>query len=457
VPVGTALESDHVHVAAAFASDRMAVLPSKGGSQAHQVIPSGPPHESPAQPERAVVVPMAQRLAATGPRPEAGGANVGAGRHEPPSSPPPDRPREFTLDELLRVAAARGASTVYLVTRSRPMVRAEGDISVLDVGAGTPLEERDIARLLASAPEAARDAWQRGASAEWICDVADVGRVRCLTFRDHRGPGLIFRMIPPRAISADQLGLAPEVQALCTESDGLVLVTGPRLNGKSTLMTGLVDLINRTRSDHVITIESQIEFVHESQRSFVSQREVRGDEEASVSAIRSALREDPDVLFIGELTSGEVAAVALDAAESGRLVFASLPAPSTVAAVDRLLELLPADRAHARASIAASLRGVVAEVLVGRMRGGRVAAREVLLNTATVAALIQNAKTDQLPLAIENGRRHGMMPLNDVLAALVREGTVHVSEAYRKAFDKESLLAALRQEGVDTSFAEKIA
>jgi twitching motility protein PilT len=134
-----------------------------------------------------------------------------------------------------------------------------------------------------------------------------------------------------------------------------------------------------------------------------------------------------------------------------------LSAPTTAAAVGRMLELLPADRPPARALLAASLRGVVAEVLVGRIRGGRVAAREVLLNTAAVADLILEAKTDQLPLAIENGRRHGMMPLNDVLAAFVREGTVQVSEAYRKAFDKESLLAALRQEGVDTSFAEKIA
>jgi twitching motility protein PilT len=197
--------------------------------------------------------------------------------------------------------------------------------------------------------------------------------------------------------------------------------------------------------------------VHESRRSFISQREVAADDHAIVSAVRSAMREDPDVLFIGDLSSADVATVALDAAEAGRLVFASLPAPSTIAAVNRLLELVPADRSQARASLAASLRGVVAEIFVSRARGGRVAAHEVLLNTAAVADLIQEAKTDQLQLAMESGRRHGMMPLNDALTALVREGTVHVTEAYRKAFDKKSLLAALRQEGVDTSFAEKIA
>ena len=365
----------------------------------------------------------------------------------------------FSVEELLRVAAARGASTVYVVAQSQPMVRADGEINALDIGSGAPLSESDVNRLVLDlAPAAARDAWQRGESAEWMCDVADVGRVRCLTFREHRGPGLIFRMIPPRAISADQLGLTPAVQALCSQSDGLVLVTGPRASGKSTLMSAFVDLINRTRSDHVVTIESQIGFVHESRRSFVSQREVRGDGEAIVSAVRAALREDPDVMLIEDLRSPEIAAVALEAAESGRLVFGSLPAASTVPAIERFLELFPADRrAQAQSSLAGTLRGVVAQVLLRRSRGGRVAAREVLLNTPPVAALIEEGKTIQLPLAIESGRRHGMMPLNDALAGFVRDGTVHVTEAYLKAFDKEGLLSALKREGVDTSFAERLA
>jgi len=442
-PVALVFESEHVRdapvpIATPRESDRLPVL--VGHEQ--PVMASVPPREPDIPVERAVIVPLARRPV----------------RQAATSSTTAHPELDFSIDELLRVAAARGASTVYLVAQSRPMVRAEGDINVLDIGVGRTLEESDIARLMLDlAPASAREAWQRGTSAEWMCDVADVGRVRCMTFRDHRGPGLIFRMIPPQAISADQLGLTHEVQALCAQSDGLVLVTGPRASGKSTLMSAFVDLINRTRSDHVITIESQIGFVHESRRSFVSQREERAGSDAVVSAVRSALREDPDVLFIGDLSTAEVAAVAVDAAESGRLVFASLPATSTVAAVDRLLELLPADRPHARASIAASLRGVVAQVLVRRTRGGRIAAREVLLNTAAVAGLIQEAKTGQLPLAMESGRRHGMMPLNDALTAFVREGIVHVTEAYRKAFDKESLLAALRREGVDTSFAEKLA
>jgi twitching motility protein PilT len=365
----------------------------------------------------------------------------------------------FTVEELLRVAAARGASTVYVVAQSQPMVRADGEINPLDIGSGAPLAEADVNRLVLDlAPPATRDLWQRGGSAEWMCDVAGVGRVRCLTFRDHRGTGLIFRMIPPRAISTDQLGLTPAVQALCSQSDGLVLVTGPRASGKSTLMSAFVDLINRTRSDHVVTIESQIGFVHESRRSFVSQREVVGNAEAVVSAMRAALREDPDVLLIDDLRSAEIAAVALEVAESGRLVFGSLPAASTVAAIDRLLELFPADkRSQARSSLAGALRGVVAQVLLRRARGGRVAAREVLLNTAPVAALIEEGKIVQLPLAIESGRRHGMMTLNDTLAGFVRDGTVSVTEAYVKAFDKDGLLTALKRDGVDTSFAERLA
>ena len=360
------------------------------------------------------------------------------------------------LERTLRVAAARGASTVYVVAHSKPMIRVDGEISPLE--SEPVMTAPDVERLLMDlSPPPGRDPAQSD-SVEWMCDVPEVGRVRCVTFRDHRGPGVIFRMVPPRAISADQLGLSAEVQALAAQPDGLVLVAGARASGKSTLLSAFVDLINRTRSDHVITIESQVDFVHESRRSFISQREVRGSHEATVAAIRSALREGPDVLVIEDLRTQEITAVALAAAEAGRLVFGSVPALSTVAAVDRILEMVPPDRrSQAQTTLAAALRGVVAQVLLRKVRGGRIAAREVLLNTPAVAGLIAEGKTFQLPLALESGRRHGMMPLNDSLAALVREGTIHASEAYRKALDRDGLLAALKQEGVDTSFAERLA
>ncbi len=371
----------------------------------------------------------------------------------PPAPPPaPDAPLLHTL----QIAAARGASTLYVVAQSRPLIRVDGEFSALE---GEPvLTAADVDRLVMDlAPPRRRDALQNG-PIEWICDVPELGRVRCQTFRDYRGPGVIFRMFPPRAISADQLGLTPEVQALASQSDGLVLVTGARASGKSTLLNAFVDLINRTRSDHVITIESQIGFVHESRRSFISQRETRGDAENAAAAVRAAVREDPDVMVIEDLRSAEIVAASLEAAESGRLVFASLPASSTIAAVERLVELLPADRRpKARTSLAGSLRGVVAQVLLRKVRGGRAVAREILLNTPAVAALVLEGKTFQLPVALDSGRRHGMVPLTDSLAAHVRDGSVHVAEAYRKALDRPALLALLKREGIDTSFAERLA
>jgi twitching motility protein PilT len=401
-------------------------------------LSEGPEEVLAETPRTAVVVPLARPVIRLEPPAEA--------RSE--SAVPP-------VDRILRLAAARGASTVYVVAQSQPMIRVDGEISALD---GEPaLGASEVERLVMElAPAPARDAAQHGG--EWMADVPGVGRVRCVTFRDHRGPGVIFRMIPPQAISADQLGLPSAVQALCAQPDGLVLVAGPRASGKSTLLTAFVDLINRTRSDHVITIEPQIGFVHESRRSFISQREVRGDGDAAAAATRSALREDPDVLVIEDLRTTDTVSLALEAAESGRLVFASLAAPTTVAAIDRFLELTPADRrGRVQASLAGTLRGVVAQVLLRKIRGGRVAAREVLLNTPAVAGLILDGKTFQLPVALESGRRHGMMPLAESLAAFVRDGTVQPAEAYRKAQDRDALIAFLKRDGIDTSFAERLA
>ena len=369
----------------------------------------------------------------------------------------PFRPSDdAALMHTLRVAAARGAAIVYVVAQSKPMIRVDGEIVPLE--SEPVLTAADVERLVMElAPPRRRDALQNG-PVEWLCDVPEVGRVRCLTFRDHRGPGVLFRMFPPRAISADQLALTAEVQALCQQPDGLVLVTGARASGKSTLLNAFVDLINRTRSDHVITIESQIGFVHESRKSFISQRETRGDADLAAAVARAALREDPDVLMIEELKTADLAAAAIDAAESGRLVLASLPAASTIAALERLLELFPADRrARVRGSLATALRGVIAQVLLRRVTGGRVAAREILLNTPGVSTLILEGKMFQLPVALDSGRRHGMVPLTDALAGFVRDGLVHPAEAYRKALDRAALVAALKRDGVDTSFAERLA
>jgi twitching motility protein PilT len=363
---------------------------------------------------------------------------------------------DAALMQTLRTAAARGASTVYVVAQSKPMIRVDGEISPLETE--PTLTAADVDRLvLELAPPRRREALQSG-PVEWLCDVPQIGRVRCLTFRDHRGPGVLFRMLPERAISADQLGLTQEVQALCQQSDGLVLVTGARASGKSTLLNAFVDLINRTRSDHLVTIETQIGFVHESRRSFISQRETRGDVELAASFARAALREDPDVMVIEDLKSAEMVAAALEAAESGRLVLASTPAASTIGALERLIDIFPAERRpKARMSLATSLRGVLAQVLLRKIKGGQVAAREILLNTPGVSTLVLEGKMFQLPAALEGGRRLGMVPLTDSLVSHVREGTVQVDEAYRKALDRSALLAHLKREGMDTSFADRLA
>jgi twitching motility protein PilT len=378
---------------------------------------------------------------------------VGRMRTEPaPGQGEPTVDGEALL-RILRLAANRGASVVYIVAQSRPMVRVDGEIAPLEEEA--VLTSADVALFIDSLGAMIDD--NATDAVEWLSDVPEVGRVRHLTFHDHRGPGIIFRMIPPRVISAEQLGLSAEVQALCAQPDGLVIVTGAAMSGKSTLLSAFVDLINHSRSDHVIAIESQIRFVHESHRSFVSQREVRGGSEAIAQAARRALREDPDVLFIEEMSSPDVAAVALEAATGGRLVFGSVEAPSATAAIDQLIDAFPAERrAQMRTALAGSLRGVVAQVLLRRLKGGRVAAREVLLNSHPIASLILEGKTVQLPAAM-SGRRHGMMPLTDSLAALVRDGVVHLGEAYRKAGDRDALLAVLKREGIDTSFTERLA
>ncbi|HTL03494.1 MAG TPA: ATPase, T2SS/T4P/T4SS family [Vicinamibacterales bacterium] len=361
------------------------------------------------------------------------------------------------IDRLLRIAAARGASTLYLTSHSKPSIRVDGEISAIE---GEPvLTEPEVeAMMLDIIPERNRETLRSQAGTEWICDVPDVGRIRCVTFRDHRGAGGIFRMIPARAISAEQLGLSREIQGLCAEADGLLLITGPRASGKSTLISAFVDVINRTRSDHVITLENQIKFVHENRLSLVSQREVRGDHAELMSAARAALRENPDVLVIEDLGSPEAVTLALEAAQSGHLVIGALTAHTTAEAVDRIIDQTPPERRpKIQLGLAEALRGVVGQVLLRKSGGGRVAAREVLLNTSAVANLIAEGKTSQLPMAVESGRKHGMVPLNDALASFVQSGVVDSREAYRQASDQPGFLALLKRQGIDTSFVERLA
>jgi twitching motility protein PilT len=265
-------------------------------------------------------------------------------------------------------------------------------------------------------------------------------------------------MIPARAISAEQLGLSAEIQTLCAEAEGLVLVTGPRASGKSTLLSAFVDLINRSRSDHVIMLESEIKFVHENRGSLISQRQVCGDDHELAAVARAALRENPDVLVIEDLRSPDVLELALEAARSGHLVIGSLTAHTAAGAIDRIIDQThPEQRSKVQLALAEALRGIVAQVLLRRTGSGRMAAREVLLNTREVANLVAEGKTSQLPAVLERGRKHGMVPLDEALVACVQSGNVEAREAYRHAANHAAFLSLLKRHGLDTSFVERLA
>jgi len=361
------------------------------------------------------------------------------------------------LDRLLRLASARGASTLYLSSQSRPSMRVDGELHVIDA---EPVHaSRDVESLLLTLmPERNHEALRSGAQTEWICDIDGVGRVRCMSFRDHRGPGGVFRLMPTRSVSVEQLGLARHVQSLAIEPSGLVLIAGPRSSGKRTLMAAFVDLMNRTRRDHIITIEREINIVQEGGHSFISQREVRGDDDEMVAAARTALREDPDVLVIEDLRTGPLMNVALEAAAAGRLVVGGFSAHTAGGAIDRIIDLYaPEYRRQVQVALADSLRGVVVQVLLRKVGGGRIPAREVLLNTPAVSSVIAEGKTSQLPVAIEGGRRYGMVPMNDALVALVQSGAVEAREAYRQSPDRAGFLGSLAKNGLDTSFVERLA
>ncbi len=374
-------------------------------------------------------------------------------------APPPavEDPTLSGLERLLRVSSARGASTLYLSSDSRPSVRVDGELQML---AGEPVHVgRDVESLLLTLmPERSHEALRTGAATEWICDIEGVGRVRCMSFRDQRGPGGVFRLMPTRSVSADQLGLPKQVQSLAIEPEGLILVAGLRSSGKRTTMAALVDLMNRTRRDHIITIEREINIRHERGSSFISQREVRGGDEDMLAEARAALREDPDVLVIEDLRTGPLMNVALEAAAAGRLVIGGFSAHTATGAIDRIIDLYaPEYRRQVQMALSDSLRGVIAQVLLRKIGGGRLPAREVLLNTPAVSGVIAEGKTSQLPMAIEGGRRYGMMPLNDALVGLVQSGSVTAGDAYRHSPDRPGFLAALNRQGLDTTFAEHFA
>ena len=288
---------------------------------------------------------------------------------------------------------------------------------------------------------------------DWAYEIEGVARFRCNAGNDRHGPFAVVRVIPAAVPTADALGLSREIQALCHLNKGLVLVTGPTGSGKSTTLAAMVDLVNRTRSDHILTIEDPIEFVHPSKQCVVTQRQVGLHTRGFKQALRAARREDPDVVLVGEMRDLETVAIAIETAETGHLVFGTLHTTTAASTIDRIIDQFPADRqAQVRIMLSESLRGVIAQILCKKIGGGRVAAREVLLSIPAISNLIREGKTFQIPSIMQTNRRTGMVTLNDALIELVEAKLVEPKEAYLKSVEKSGMAAMLKAKRHDTSF-----
>ena len=363
-----------------------------------------------------------------------------------------DRARA-SLDALLRTMVERQASDLHLRCGEPPIVRLHGEMTRLEGGALEPAELEAMIRSIM--PERNRREYAESNDTDYAYELAGVARFRANALKDRRGPAAVFRQIPATVVTVEQMGITPEVQKLCQLSKGLVLVTGPTGSGKSTTLCSLIDLVNRSRSDHVLTIEDPIEFVHPNKKCVITQRQVGVHTDSFKSALRAALREDPDIILVGELRDLETVAIAIETAETGHLVFGTLHTTTAAGTIDRIIDQFPADRqAQIRVMLAESLKGVISQTLCKKIGGGRVAAREVLLSIPAVTNLIREGKTFQIPTVMQTSKRLGMVTLNDALMELVDGKLIEPAEGYGKAVDKIMYVNSLRSRGIDTSFAE---
>jgi len=358
------------------------------------------------------------------------------------------------IENLLKALVGKKASDLHLRAGAPPMLRASGEIAPIP---NEPvLSSGDIDAMLDTVMmEHNREEFKELNDTDFAHEIPGVARFRGNALRDRKGTGAVFRAIPAAVVTVEQMGISQEVQRLCHLTKGLVLVTGPTGSGKSTTLCALIDLINRSRSDHVITIEDPIEFVHESKKCLITQRHVGVHTSSFKHALRAALREDPDIVLVGELRDLETVSMAIETAETGHLVFGTVHTSTAVSTVDRVIDQFPPDRqAQIRVMLSESLKGVISQVLCKKIGGGRVAAREIMLSTPSISNLIREGKTFQLPSVLQTSRRLGMVTMNDALVELVDSKQVEPQEAYLKATDKVGILNMLKQRGKDVSFAD---
>ena len=342
------------------------------------------------------------------------------------------------LDDLLAEGVRRGASDLHLTTGLAPMFRLDGDIEACDLPA---LEDAQLEGWLHGiASDRERDDVGRGVEVDFCFEIPDIARFRINVFHQQRGLGAVFRTIPQTVPTLAELDLGDVFRRIAEAPRGLVLVAGPTGSGKSTTLAAMIDYINTTRRKHILTIEDPIEFVHEARNCLVNQREVGRHTHALADALRAALREDPDVILIGELRDLETIRLALTAAETGHLVFGTLHTPSAPKSVDRIVDVFPAgEKEMIRSLLAESLQAVVWQTLLRREGGGRVAAHEIMVATTAVRNLVREHKVAQLYSVMQTSGAAGMQTLDQCLGRLVVDGAVSTSVAREHARFPETL------------------
>ncbi len=335
----------------------------------------------------------------------------------------------LTLESLLQATLEAGGSDLHLSTGQPPLIRLRGRMVRSQAD---PLVE-DVARDLvySAMSEDQRRAFERGAEVDFAFELPGLARFRANVFRQRRGISAVYRVIVAKIRTLDELGTPPILRELAMRDRGLVLVTGPTGSGKSTTLAAMIDYVNENRQGHIITIEDPIEFVHESKKCLVQQREVGSHTESFSAALRSALREDPDILLVGELRDLETTALAITAAETGHLVFGTLHTNSAAKTIDRLIDIFPADRqSQIRTMLSESLEGVIAQTLLPTADGkSRAAAIEVLVGVPALRNLIREGKTMQIASVMQVGSQHGMQTLDQAIMELFASGKISREEA----------------------------
>ncbi len=341
------------------------------------------------------------------------------------------------ITELLAFSVKNNASDLHLSADLPPMIRVDGDIRRINV---PPLDHKTVHSLVYDIMnDKQRKDFEEFLETDFSFEIPDLARFRVNAFNHNRGAGAVFRTIPSKILTLEQLNAPAVFKEIADVPRGIVLVTGPTGSGKSTTLAGMLDYKNDTEYGHILTIEDPIEFVHESKKCLVNQRDVHRDTLGFSEALRSALREDPDIILVGEMRDLETIRLALTAAETGHLVFGTLHTTSAAKTIDRIIDVFPAaEKGMVRSMLSESLRAVIAQTLLKKIGGGRVAAHEIMIGTPAIRNLIREDKVAQMYSAIQTGQGIGMQTLDQCLQDLVARGVVSKQDARAKAMNKDA-------------------